>query len=171
MKMRNLGLLPVPVFYTERVPSLAAGGAGQGAPSKGGVPWFAPVILLRPECHGNEGILQHELEHVRQWWTSFFLTGGLVILNLCAVRVAFGETFWQAAFLGLWFSWLAHPLLYRASRRYRRWSEIRAYRVQLRYPDTRGVKMSLSAAAELLAGPRYRLGLQFKEARSLLAEE
>lgn len=169
MKMLKLGLLPVPVVYTERVPKTSNSG-GQAVQFGGGVPWFAPVIVLRPECREDEAIHQHELEHVRQWWTVFFLVGGIVILNVCQFRAVLGEAFSQVAFFGLWLSWLAHPLFYHLSRRYRQWSEIRAYRTQLKYRDASGRCLSLSAAAELLSGPRYRLGLSFKEARRLLAD-
>jgi hypothetical protein len=170
MKVLKLGLLPVPVVYTERVPKAALSGA-QATQFGGGMPWFAPVILLRPECRDDEAIHQHELEHVRQWWTLFFLVGGVVILNICQFRGMLGELFSQVAFLGLWLSWLAHPLCYHLSRRYRRWSEIRAYRTQLRYRDARGRSMSLATAAEWLSGPRYGLGLSLNEARRLLAED
>jgi hypothetical protein len=161
MRIVRLGLLPVPVIYTERIPHPLGGGHAGG---RGAVPWYAPVVLLHPSSRGDEGALQHELEHVRQWWTAYFMAGGVLVLNACVLRPLLGEHFWQATFIGLWLSWVAHPLLYLGSRTYRLWCELCAYKAQLRYPG-----LSLSAAAEMLASPRYRLDIDFKEARRRLA--
>ena len=48
------GILPAFVFYTERVPIAVAGRAN------------AFVVRIRPSYAGDEGILQHELTHVKQ---------------------------------------------------------------------------------------------------------
>jgi hypothetical protein len=59
--------------------------------------WF---IRLRPKYKNDQDILEHEKEHVRQWWHLLLL----------------------------------HPVLYLCSKKYRQWSEVSAYRVQLQYP-------------------------------------
>jgi hypothetical protein len=112
----------------------------------------------------DEGALQHELEHIRQWWTAYFIAGGVVVLNACALRTLLGEHFWQVTLFSLWLSWLAHPLLYLGSTTYRLWCELCAYKAQLRYPG-----LTLAAAAEMLSSPRYRLNLGPGEARRRLA--
>ena len=58
-----LGALPVPIVYTDRLPG-GVGGLEVG-----------PLVLIRPKYRdrGDEGLHQHELEHVRQWWCSLGL--------------------------------------------------------------------------------------------------
>lgn len=66
------GIVPVPVFYTDGLPD-GVGGRQIG-----------PVVQIRPVYRerGDEGIHQHELEHVRQWWATL----GLHSLLYLAVR-------------------------------------------------------------------------------------
>lgn len=79
-------------IYTDKIPPNSAGCAN------------GPIIRIRPEKKGDEGLLAHEIEHVRQWWCWIPLLG------------------------------LPHSLLYLLSKRYRQWSEVTAYRIQLEYP-------------------------------------
>lgn len=62
-------VVPVPVFYTDRLP----GGVGGRA--------IGPVVQIRPRYRerGDEGIHQHELEHVRQWWATLGLHSPLYL--------------------------------------------------------------------------------------------
>lgn len=65
--------------------------------------------------------------------------------------------------------WL-HGILYRRSRKYRLWSEARAYREQMRYPDAKGMCMTMRSAAAKLAGEKYALGLTQDQAMAYLEE-
>src|SRR3990167_4531984 len=63
---------------------------------------------------------------------------------------------------------LAHAVLYKFARAYRQWAEVMAYRVQMRYPDRHGKRLSLDDAAYRLTGARYDLGLTLSEARVMI---
>ncbi|HRR42133.1 MAG TPA: hypothetical protein P5244_12935 [Syntrophales bacterium] len=76
------------LFYTDNLPDGCRGCAN------------GPIIRISPKYTNDQGLHEHEAEHVRQWWKS----------------------------LGL------HSLLYLLSKKYRLWSEVAAYRVQLQYP-------------------------------------
>ena len=58
-----------------------------------------------------------------------------------------------------WVTCGLHPLLYYFVRRYRLWSEVGAYRVQMQLPDGQGGRLSAESAARRLMKPRYRLEL------------
>ncbi|MGQ0710350.1 MAG: hypothetical protein ACT4NV_11440 [Rhodoferax sp.] len=124
--------------------------AGVGGEARG------PLVCIRTEYRTDQGIHAHELEHVRQWWTL-----GL----LAAVIIAALPSAAHFAPLGL----VAHSLAYALWPRYRLWAEVQAYRVQMRHPDATGGYLTLEAAAERLASPRYRLGITPADARRLLA--
>ena len=36
---------------------------------------LGPIVLIRPRCRDDQGLLQHELVHVRQFWRTFGLFG------------------------------------------------------------------------------------------------
>jgi chorismate mutase len=42
---------------------------------------YGPVILIRPAYREDRGLLEHELEHRRQWLRSFGLHGLLYLLS------------------------------------------------------------------------------------------
>lgn len=63
---RVFGLIPVPVFYTDRLPRRADGGAFDGYS-------LGPVILIRPASRTDDPVHAHELEHARQWWMTLGL--------------------------------------------------------------------------------------------------
>lgn len=52
------------VFYTNRLVGKAFAGAARG-----------PFIFIRPEFKGDQGLLEHERVHVRQFWRTFGLHG------------------------------------------------------------------------------------------------
>lgn len=140
------------VIYTDDL------GADFGGTAKG----F--VIRIRPKYRGDQGLLRHELEHVRQWWVSSLVTAAL----LCAPVIGFDlHPSWL--FPAVVWSALPHRLAYLLSRRYRLWAEVRAYRVQMRYPDATGGSLSASRAAQFLIQPKYRLGLDYPAALALFS--
>jgi len=58
-----------------------------------------------------------------------------------------------------------HILLYRYSRSYRQWAEVKAYRKQMLYPMYDGkTYMDLGSAARWLMLPKYDLGLTHEQA-------
>jgi hypothetical protein len=156
---RVLRVVPVPIFYTDRLPN------GVGAC----VAWYAPIVHIRPKYRGDEGLHRHELEHVRQWWMCFAAMGVLTTLGLIVLLPILGHPMLQQSLIaGVWLSWLAHTLLHSLSRSYRTITEINAYRKQMKYPDRQGGSLSLEVAAARLAGSRYMLGIGQAEARQLL---
>lgn len=134
---------PSLTFYTQRLP------AGVGGLAVG------PVVLIQPQYCNDVGIHCHEQEHVRQWWVvglvAGVLVGALVDLTLALAFV-----------IGV------HPMLYQFVRRYRQWAEVRAYVVQMRFPNASGVPLTLAGAAMRLMFSRYRLRLTLSEAKFLL---
>lgn len=61
--MRWLGPIPVPVLVRDTLPRAKDGTEFAGY-------CYGPVIAVRRGCEADEGLVRHELEHVRQWWTS-----------------------------------------------------------------------------------------------------
>lgn len=131
-----------------------------------------PVVRIGAKQHarGDEGLLQHELEHVRQFYR-MWLFGAIVNAPFAAwlaLHFASPLSPLQAA-LAVGISCLAmHPLLYLRFRVYREQAEVDAYRAQVRYPDGKGGQLSLDGAAERLARERYGLGITTEEAMELL---
>jgi len=64
-------------FYTNKTLDDWMGGATRG-----------PVIVLRPEYKDDEGIYQHELTHVKQWFFSLGTLGLFYMLSKwCRARI------------------------------------------------------------------------------------
>jgi hypothetical protein len=61
------GILPAFISYTDELPQ-----------NVGGRRWLGPCIRIRPRYRDDEGIHQHEIEHVRQWYASFMLPHALL---------------------------------------------------------------------------------------------
>lgn len=75
MKWRSVfRMIPVPVFYTERMPQ---GIGGQAFPFSG------PFVRIRMLYKTDEGIHRHELAHVEVFWASL----GLIIFLRLFKRV------------------------------------------------------------------------------------
>ena len=158
---RVFRVVPVPIFYTNKLP------AGVGAR----VAWYAPVVQIRPKYRGDESLHQHELEHVRQWWLCFAAMSVVTTLGVVVASSVLGHPMpQQSLIVGIWLSWLGHTVLHRLSRSYRAITEINAYRRQIRYADSRGEPMSIEAAAARLSSSRYMLGFSREEARQLLGQ-
>jgi len=83
---------------------------------KGGSSKFC-FIKINPKFKDDVGLHKHELEHVKQFW-------GGVLLSL--------PSFFIHPLLPL-AGLLCFPLLYTFSRKFRLWSEVQAYKVQLKY--------------------------------------
>jgi hypothetical protein len=153
------GLVPVPVLYTERLPG-QTGGRMLG--------WL-PLVLIRPKYANDEGLHQHQLVHVRQWWFMFALMAWMI-----AVAVRFiaphitGPLPREALFLGIWLSCVTHAVVYQFSPAYRVIAEVMAYRAQMRFRDRKGRRMPLESAVSMLTSDRYRLGITESKARQLL---
>lgn len=113
---------PALVFMVDSLPP-NTGGCANG-----------PVVRLLKKYENDEGILKHELEHVKQFW---FLTivVGLIILAI--------TTFLR---LPIYYAALAvstHGLLYSVIKPYRYWAELKAYAVQLVYSKDKEKDMEL----------------------------
>jgi len=64
-------------FYTDKTLKDWMGGATRG-----------PVIVLRPEYRDDEGIYQHELTHVKQWFLSCATLGLFYMFSSwCRARI------------------------------------------------------------------------------------
>lgn len=111
--------LPHITIYTDNLP-VGAGGCANG-----------PVIRIQPKRRGDEGLLLHELEHVKQWYV---MLGVGLLLALALVLLGHSEYWPHAAMLGV----VLHPLAYVGIPRHRLWCEVQAYRVQAAaYADDR----------------------------------
>lgn len=154
------GLVPAPVFYTERLPE----------PTGGCLHGWLPILLIRPKYSNDEGLHQHQLVHVRQWWFMFALMAWMIVV---AVRFIaphiIGPLPHEALFLGVWLSCITHRVVYHFSPAYRVIAEVMAYRAQMRFPDRKGRRMPLDVAVARLTSDRYQLGLTESKARQLLA--
>lgn len=121
--------------------------------------WF--LALIRPRHRGNQAIVEHEKEHIKQWWLTTFI--GFLVLGFAAHIAAN----YMLVDLGPWAGLVfiapsLHGILYLMLRRYRRWAEVRAYRVLVAYrPD------QFENYARALAD-HYRLGIDLPTARGLL---
>ncbi len=135
---------PSAVFYTDKLPE-GVGGDAHG-----------PVVRIRPKYRSDEGIHRHELEHVQQWWV-------VSLVSVVLLAVVFGMSMMVLSAIGV------HSLLYMLVRPYRQWAEVRAYRIQMRYPNASGVPLSLDSAALRLTNVRYKFGLTVEQAKQLLS--
>lgn len=69
-----------------------------------------------------------------------------------------------------WLTLTVHAWLYLFVRRYRLWAEARAYRVQMKYVDRNGHRLTLDEAADRLASPIYKFNLTHREAIAALMD-
>ncbi len=132
------------VKYTDDIP------VGFGGQAKG------PFIRIAHRYLYDQGLLEHEKTHVRQWWGWFL---GVTLLALAAALLL-------APGIGLPFlGWapFMHQVIYRCCRPYRQWAEVRAYRIQLRTGHYASAEFAVDALAF-----KYRLRLTKAKARALL---
>lgn len=141
------------------------------------------VIRIAPGYEADQGLLEHEREHVRQFYLAGILAALAVSVALIALVSLDALQAWLASWpmgygaAGVGAVWAfaacvafgaAHSVLYRRVRDYRLFAEIAAYRVQMRYPDRHGQSMSALTGAHRLALPMYRLEITQYEAMQLL---
>ena len=111
-------------------------------------------IKILEKYRGDEGLLEHEKFHVRQWYY-----GMLVALSIAAALFFAGLPVWFApAVISPW----VHGLLYR-NKYYRRWSEIRAYRIQLKKGSYHSPRFAVDALMY-----KYSLGMSERQAKKAL---
>ncbi|GAA5785456.1 hypothetical protein [Chitiniphilus shinanonensis] len=149
-------MIPALVLHTRWLLSSWMGGRSLG-----------PLVLIRPEHRGDAALLAHELEHTRQWWWLAAPTCVLALLLALLPGLADWRPWCGAlAALGL----VLQGILYLLVPSYRRWSEVRAYRVNLALADPADFERTLRFAAHALAH-HYWLRLSEDEARRLLLDQ
>jgi hypothetical protein len=119
------------------------------------------LALIRPRHRGNQAITEHEREHIKQWWlTTVF---GFVVLGFAAHVAANHLNVDLRQWTGFVFLPPSlHGILYLVFRPYRRWAEVRAYRVSVAYRPDQFENYSRALA------DHYRLGIDLSTARGLL---
>lgn len=113
---------PALIFIVESLPR-NTGGCANG-----------PVVRLLTKYENDKGILQHELEHVKQYW-SLNLKFTIVLLALA--------TFFNLNPYYAVIGFAAHGLLYGFIKPYRYWAELKAYAVQLQYSEDKEKDLQL----------------------------
>ena len=119
------GILPAFVNYSDKGMAEWQGGYAKG-----------PYIQLREKYRTDEGILQHELTHVKQFYSTILI--GLLIALVCYL---IGFEFIASLMIGGSFG--IHAFLYLFVQKYRLWCEVSAYRVQNKYyEDDRSIRFA-----------------------------
>lgn len=118
---------------------------------------FGPTIRIRPQYQDDQGLLEHEKTHVRQWYALMGLGLAIVTAIVLLVSPALCPVAAVAPFL--------HTLLYKFLRPYRQWCEVQAYRKQLAAGGYANSDFALAALVE-----KYHLRLSIAETRSLLGD-
>lgn len=92
--------------------------------------WF--FIRIHPDYQDDEGIFMHELGHVMQWlfWFTLSICASIIFYELSQFSFFITSAISYIA-VGVGFSF--HQLLYRVSSKYRLYSEVMCYRIQLLY--------------------------------------
>jgi hypothetical protein len=127
-------------FYTNRfLPSWAGGRA------------IGPIIVLRPKYKGtDEGIYQHEVQHVKHWW--------LFSIVWCSI-LYFIHPFLTPAGIGM------YGLLYLLIPEFRLWAEVDCYKKQAKYYLDDRIPRFAKAIAE-----KYNLFISADSVEKLLRE-
>jgi hypothetical protein len=89
-------------------------------------------IRIRKGYENDEGLRHHETDgHVWEWWI-ITLISAIILSGIAYATQLYGlsQLFWALPAASLFIQ----PLLYAFSKRYRLWSETRAYKIQLKYP-------------------------------------
>jgi len=135
--------LPRIVIYSDNLPNGIDGDA------------LMFIVRIRNQYRNDHGILAHEDEHVKQWYTCF--AAGIITSFMLWVLA---YSMWPITLvLGVG----AHSIMYSLVDRYRLWSEVAAYRVQANYfaDDRRELFASFIAS-------RYRLSISASDAEVML---
>lgn len=115
---------------------------------------FGPLIKLREKYKGDKPLIEHEKFHVRQWYATSAI--GVALVAPVALFTSYA-----LAILPLTF--VTHQLMYKFVRPYRQWSEVSAYKVQIKS----GNYSDINFAVDMLAS-NYDLKIDKEEARKLL---
>lgn len=138
------------VIYSDRLVPAPHAGCTRG-----------PMIFIRPAYRDDQGLLAHERVHVRQWLAGILVAAALALALWLAVP-GWAVLAQSVAVVGLGL----HPLVRLVSRRYRLWSEVEAYREQLKhYPIDHSMLFAVFLAE------RYGLGVSVDSALQLLKEQ
>ncbi|HEX4918038.1 MAG TPA: hypothetical protein VFV43_09100 [Limnobacter sp.] len=122
--------------------------------------WF--LAIIRPEHRGKRHIVEHEKEHIRQWW-AVTATAAIALAVVVFGAIDMGHLLWRDEYFAVCaLPPSLHGILYLASKRYRLWAEVRAYRVSLRYRPE-----SLDHYARTLS-EKYGLNITAENAKELL---
>ena len=116
------GIIPVPVFITDWGMGPTVGGSANG-----------PVVRIRPKYieRNDEGILNHELNHVKQFYTPLLISLGI----FAALWLWLGYISEYSLFI-IMAGYSFHGLMYLLVRPYKLWSEVTSYRIQAKsYPN------------------------------------
>ena len=117
-------------------------------------------VRIRPKYQDDEGILKHEETHIKLEW---IIT--LILLVLVGAAGYFNHLIW----LGSVFCPMVESILYKFYAPYRKWSEVRAYKRQLKYPPANlNVEHYRGQYAEFIA-TKYGLKKTVEEATKLLS--
>jgi len=147
--------------YTDDLPTFTVDGVGYEVAGRM-VARGVPMVEVRTAHAADVGLRKHEFCHAAQfWWAALMCTAvGILLAALMPWPVGVAV----CVLVSLVLAPVIDMLLYRNVRRYRLYAEVEAYREQMLWPDKRGGYLSMEGAAELLALPRYRLGLTRAEA-------
>lgn len=116
-----------------------------------------PLIKILTKYKDDDGLLEHEKAHVRQWYAVLALGLLLSALLTLLVSPSVWPLFGLAPFL--------HQLLYKLVRPYRRGCEVRAYRKQIASGGYTSNEFAVTALVE-----KYDLELSVDEARALMTD-
>ena len=112
---------PCLIKYTDALPENTGGSAK------------TCYVKIRPRYQDDKGIHGHEIQgHVAEWW-AVSIVSSLVLAALAWLAVRYLGLSCGVFILAL-IGPAIQPLLYRSCPPYRLWSELRAYRIQLRHP-------------------------------------
>lgn len=140
MKIR----FPAIISYTDNLPEGTGGCAN------------AFFIRIRTKYRDDEGIHQHELFHVRNWFANTILS----LLALAVLSFLLIPQPWTWATLTL--SLFVDPILYLIPR-FRQWEEIAAYKIQLQYPPASSNRVYYTALYAKFISKDYGLNISQEE--------
>jgi len=142
MKFKRIfKVIPVPIFYVDKVRDMFAGVS------------YGMWVKIKKEYRDDEGLLQHELTHCKQWYRTFGIHG-------CMCIASTGK-FWFIKFPG----WLV--------KRGKKWkfkAEVEAYVIQTIYCSENLHLSRIDLFAGFIAD-RYGLDVTKEEAKEALLEE
>lgn len=124
-----------------------------------------PYVRIRTSHKDDRGLIAHEVEgHVAEWWVITLISAIILSAIAYATQLYGLSQLWMALPA---FSLMIQPLL-RLVKPYKQWSEIRAYRIQLKYPPASlDIEYHRDLYARFIA-EKYGLDISKEEALRLL---